>query len=91
MDARERLWVPLAARVRAVGGVIGVQRLCCGTCLDYKLLLSVGAAQHGAWAESEGGYEGSALGVLETAFLEALRATEGVVEATAQLYSISEA
>ena len=47
----------------------------------------MGAAQHGAWAESEGGYEGSALGVLEAAFLEALRATEGVVEATAQLYS----
>ena len=92
LGAVQSAWEALfSSRVRAVAGVLHVQRLCCGTCLDYKLLISVGAAQHSEWVQGTGGYEGCALGVLEAEFLGTIAAIEGVTDSIAQLYSIADA
>lgn len=97
VDTRERLgevqsaWASLAPRAKAVPGVICVQRLCCGTCLDYKLLFSIKATDWSQWVAAQGGFDSTPLGALEQEFITAVRAIEGVDAATAQLYSIAEA
>ena len=97
VDTRERLgevqsvWASISPRAKAVPGVISVQRLCCGTCLDYKLLFSVKADVWAQWAAVPGGFDTTPLGALEQEFLSAVRALDGVDDATSQLYSIAEA
>ena len=79
----QQAWQAVAGRVRAIDGVTRVQRMCCGTGLDYKITISISASAYAAWAE---------LGhAPEAEFLSALRRIEGVAGVEAQLYSIMEA
>ena len=68
--------------MRAVDGVRRVQRLCCGTGLDYKIVISIAEPAYAAWAA-----EGHAP---EEEYLCALRSIEGLSAVEAQLYSITE-
>ena len=38
-----------AAELKAVAGVKSVQRVVCGGCLDYKIVVALDAASFGAW------------------------------------------
>lgn len=86
----QQAWEAVRERVRAAPGVVRVQRLCCGTCLDYKLIISITAPEYSAAAD-HGPDPASALGALEAEFLAAARAIDGVTQVGAQLYSIMDA
>lgn len=66
--------------VKGVRGVVSVQMMMCSTCCDYKILITQGADHYPEWK--------AAGHAPEEAFLESLKAIEGVNEATSQLYSI---
>jgi hypothetical protein len=76
-------WEAVAESVRATPGVVRVQRMCCGTCMDYKIIVSMSAGHYAAWAARQH--------TPENEFLTALRSVDGVTQVEAQLYSIMDA
>ena len=70
----------LDAKIKSVKGVKKVQRIVCGGCLDYKVIVALHAADYGAWAE--GGH------APEEEFLAAVRAVPGVSAVETQTYTI---
>ena len=78
----QQAWELCKEETKAVPGVTRVSRLACGTCLDFKIVVSLPAESYKPWAET--GHPP------ETKFLEALRAIPGVSAVEAQLFSISD-
>ena len=57
-----------------------VTRIVCGGCGDFKVIINQPAADHDAW--KEGGYEP------EAAFIEALKAIEGITRVETQEFTM---
>ena len=68
------------AKIKAVNGVKKVQRIVCGGCLDYKVIVALDAADFGAWGESKF--------APEEEFLAACKAIPGVSSVETQTYTI---
>eukprot|EP00601_Ochromonadales_sp_CCMP2298_P007058 CAMPEP_0173207946 /NCGR_PEP_ID=MMETSP1141-20130122/22226_1 /TAXON_ID=483371 /ORGANISM="non described non described, Strain CCMP2298" /LENGTH=119 /DNA_ID=CAMNT_0014134309 /DNA_START=61 /DNA_END=420 /DNA_ORIENTATION=+ len=66
--------------LKAVAGVKSVQRIVCGGCLDYKVIVSLPADKYGDW-EAKGFAP-------EAEFLAALKAVGGVSQMETQTYTI---
>ena len=62
--------------IKGICDGVKVNRLVCGGCLDFKLMITVPLDSFGAW--EEGGHEP------ESAFLEKLKAIEGVSQVETQ-------
>jgi len=67
------------ANIKAVDGVTGVQRIVCGGCLDYKLIITLTADKFPN-IEASG---------LEAPFLEAIGKIEGVTSVETQSFTIA--
>jgi hypothetical protein len=66
--------------VKAVDGVKGVQRVVCGGCLDFKVIVSLPADKFGPWAEKK--FEP------EESFLNAVKNIPGVSVVETQTYTL---
>lgn len=66
--------------MKAVDGVKSVQRVVCGGCLDFKVVIALDADKYGAW--ESGGH------APEAAFLEAAKAIAGVTTVETQTYTL---
>ena len=66
--------------VKKVDGVKGVQRVVCGGCMDFKVVISLEAGKFGAWEENEF--------KPEIHFLEKLKAIKGVSVVETQTYTL---
>ena len=77
----QRIWEEqFAHRTAHLPGCIRVQRLCCGTCLDYRIVVSMRADAYDSWK-----LQGHSP---EAEFLGKLRECTGVTEVQSQLLSI---
>jgi hypothetical protein len=72
--------VSLSDRIKAVAGVKSVQRVVCGGCHDFKVIVALDAGAFGAW-------EGAAFAP-EADFLTAVSAIAGVSKVETQTYTI---
>jgi len=79
--AQDALSQVLAA-VGEVPGVKSIQRVVCGGCLDFKVIVKLSAETFAAWEEA--GFAPEAM------FLEAIRAIEGVSSVETQTYTLEE-
>mmetsp|Transcript_28349 Transcript_28349/g.65161 ORF Transcript_28349/g.65161 Transcript_28349/m.65161 type:complete len:113 (-) Transcript_28349:246-584(-) len=70
------------ADLKKVDGVVSVQRIVCGGCQDFKVIIKVSADKFGAFEES--GFAG------EAAFLDKLNAIAGLSGVETQTYTIEE-
>ena len=68
------------ADVKKVDGVKGVQRIVCGGCLDFKVVTSLSADTFKAWQDNNF--------APEEAFLEKLKAIDGISTVETQNYTI---
>merc|ERR1712167_442268 len=59
--------------IKAVAGVVSVQRVICGGCYDWKLIIKLTEPEFGPAIAEEG-----LIGNLEAAFMEKIKAIEGV-------------
>ena len=66
--------------VKKVDGVKGVQRIVCGSCMDFKVSVSLPAAKFGTWEESKCAPEED--------FLSKLKAIDGILAVETQTYTI---
>ncbi len=88
MDTRDTLatalcvWAAFAQR-QQIPGVQRVQRLCCGTCLDFRIVVSVEAEAYKAWRDLD--HEP------EAEILDVLRVYAGISDLRAQLLLIMDA
>lgn len=68
------------AEIKAIDGVKSVQRVVCGGCLDFKVVVALPEPKYGAW--SEGGH------APEAAFLEKIKKIDGVSVVETQTYTL---
>merc|ERR1719352_682772 len=64
--------------VKSVAGIKDVQRVVCGGCLDYKMIISLNADDFGAWEESNFAPEAD--------FLDAVKGIDGVSTVETQTF-----
>lgn len=82
LGVAQQAWKDWARITSEIPGVVRVQRLCCGTCLDFRIVVSMRADAYPAWKE-RGHYP-------ESEFLSSLRSS-GCIEVCSQLLSIADA
>ncbi|CAK9042486.1 unnamed protein product [Durusdinium trenchii] len=82
LEAAQELLKSVIADVKAVAGVKSVQRVVCGGCLDFKVVVKVAADQFGDWEKAKFAPEES--------FLEKLKAIEGISIVETQTYTLEE-
>eukprot|EP01041_Mallomonas_annulata_P008024 gene8024-16443_t len=70
----------LLAEVKAVDGVKSVQRVVCGGCLDYKVVVALPADKFGAWEQKKFSPEEK--------FLNAVKSIPGVTQVETQTYTL---
>ena len=68
------------AEIKAVDGVESVQRVVCGGCLDFKVVVAFPEPKYGAW--SDAGH------APEEAFLEKIKKIDGVSLVETQTYTL---
>ena len=68
------------SKIKTVKGVKKVQRIVCGGCLDFKVIVALDAADFGAWAEAKF--------APEEEFLAAVGKVAGVSSVETQTYTI---
>ena len=78
--AAQKALESVAARVKAVPGVKSVQRVVCGGCHDFKVVVALDAGAFGDWAAAEFAPEAE--------FLEAVKAIAGVTHVETQTYTL---
>mmetsp|Transcript_5060 Transcript_5060/g.5184 ORF Transcript_5060/g.5184 Transcript_5060/m.5184 type:complete len:113 (+) Transcript_5060:70-408(+) len=66
--------------IKALDGFKSVQRVVCGGCLDFKVVISLNAEKYGPWGESAFAPEES--------FLAAVKAIEGITVVETQTYTL---
>ena len=76
LEAIAKVVDELLPEIKAVSDDITVNRLVCGGCLDFKLMMTVPLADFGPWEEN--GHEP------ESKFLEKIKAIEGVSQVETQ-------
>ena len=67
-------------QVKALTGVVSVQRVVCGGCHDFKVVMKINADNYKAWAMD--GHKP------ETGFLEAIRKIKGISAVETQTYTL---
>jgi hypothetical protein len=67
-------------QIKAIDGFKSVQRVVCGGCLDFKVVISLSAANMEAWGAS--GF------APEESFIAAVKAIEGVTIVETQTYTL---
>mmetsp|Transcript_96885 Transcript_96885/g.134514 ORF Transcript_96885/g.134514 Transcript_96885/m.134514 type:complete len:113 (-) Transcript_96885:124-462(-) len=82
LDAAQTLLAGMLGEVKAVPGVKSVQRVVCGGCLDFKVVVKLGADKFPDWEKTGFAPEG--------AFLEKLKAIEGISVVETQTYTLEE-
>ena len=82
LGVAQHVWQRYAENVRAIPGVVRVQRLCCGACCEFRIVVSMRASAYDAWKAT--GHQP------EPELLQAFR-SRGFAEAHAQLLSIMDA
>ena len=78
LDAVQMIVNAILPLVKAVDGVKNVQRIVCGGCHDYKLIISLDAAKFGNLEAAN----------LETSFLDQISRIEGVSQVETQTYTL---
>mmetsp|Transcript_59082 Transcript_59082/g.70470 ORF Transcript_59082/g.70470 Transcript_59082/m.70470 type:complete len:113 (-) Transcript_59082:277-615(-) len=69
----------ILSKVKSVDGVKSVNRVVCGGCLDFKVIVSLEADKFGAWEESSFAPENE--------FLEAIKGIDGVSVVETQTFT----
>jgi hypothetical protein len=80
LGVAQEAWQPFAQSVAQIPGCVRVQRLCCGHCLDFRIVVTMDAAAYGSWKDLDHYPEANVLG--------ALRASPGCSDVRSQLLSI---
>ena len=68
------------SELKAIPGMKSVQRIVCGGCLDFKVIVALEAAEFGNW-------EGNKFAPEEN-FINAVKAIEGITQIETQTYTI---
>ena len=68
------------SELKAIPGMKSVQRIVCGGCLDFKVIVALDAAEFGNW-------EGKKFAPEEN-FINAVKAIEGITQIETQTYTI---
>ena len=68
------------ADIKAVDGVKSVQRVVCGGCLDFKVVIAVPEPKYGDWEKAKH--------APEEAFLEKIKKIDGVTAVETQTYTL---
>mmetsp|Transcript_50386 Transcript_50386/g.75307 ORF Transcript_50386/g.75307 Transcript_50386/m.75307 type:complete len:113 (-) Transcript_50386:70-408(-) len=80
LAAAQKALNEVLADVKKVDGVKGVQRVVCGGCLDFKVITSLEGDKFGAWEEAKF--------APEEAFLEKLKAIDGITTVETQTFTL---
>ncbi|NJA61023.1 hypothetical protein HC023_34670 [Streptomyces sp. NEAU-H3] len=80
LAAVQKVLDSVKAEIKAVPGVKSVQRVVCGGCLDYKVVVSVSADKYGDWEGAEFAPEAK--------FLAAVKDIPGVSTVETQTYTL---
>lgn len=80
LSAAQDILTGALAEVKAVAGVVSVQRVVCGGCLDFKVVTKLDAESFGKWEEAKFAPEESVL--------EKLKAVDGVTVVETQTYTL---
>ena len=80
LGSAQAVWEDYRNAVARVPGVVRVQRLCCGTCLDFRILVTMRAHAYPRWRNCD--HEP------EAAFLGALQTSPGITDVRSQMLSI---
>lgn len=67
-------------RIKQVDGVKSVQRVVCGGCLDFKVIIALDAAKFGSWEEAKF--------APEEEFLNSLKAIPGISQIETQTFTL---
>jgi len=68
------------AAIKKIDGVKSIQRVVCGGCLDFKVVVALDAAKYGAWEEAKHSPEDE--------FLASVKAINGISEVETQTYTL---
>ena len=79
--AAQEILESFVGKIKAISGFKNVQRIVCGSCLDFKVIVSVDASEFASWE--------AMAHTPESMLLEALRSTEGITAVETQTYTIS--
>jgi hypothetical protein len=82
LAAAQALLTEVIADLKKTDGVVSVQRIICGGCHDFKVIVKLAADKFGKF--EEGGFGG------EKAFLEKLGKVPGITHVETQTYTIEE-
>jgi len=82
LNAAQAKLEEILAEVSAIEGVVSVQRIVCGGCLDFKVVTKLTAAAWGDWEKAEFAPEAE--------FLAAVKAIPGVTAVETQTYTLEE-
>ena len=80
LAAVQQTLVLMQNQIKAVPGVKSVQRIVCGGCLDYKVIVALDAAKFGEWEAKKF--------APEEEFIKAVKAIGGVSTVETQTYTI---
>jgi len=80
LSSVQDLLLSFESKIKAVKGVKKVQRIVCGGCLDFKVIVALDAADFGKWAEAKF--------APEEEFLAAVGKVSGVSSVETQTYTI---
>ena len=80
LAAAQKVLESFKGRVKAVQGVKSIQRVVCGGCQDYKVIVALDAAHFGAWD--------SAKFAPEREFLDAIETIPGVTKIETQTFTL---
>mmetsp|Transcript_7041 Transcript_7041/g.16820 ORF Transcript_7041/g.16820 Transcript_7041/m.16820 type:complete len:183 (+) Transcript_7041:67-615(+) len=82
LDAAQEALDSVISDVKSVDGVKSVQRVVCGGCLDFKVVVKLPADKFGDWENA--GF------APEEAFLDKLKAIDGISTVETQTYTLEE-
>ncbi|CAJ1395671.1 unnamed protein product [Effrenium voratum] len=82
LDAAQEALDSVLAEVKKVDGVQSVQRVVCGGCLDFKVVVKLPADKFGSWEEAK--FEP------EESFLKQLKGIDGISTVETQTYTLEE-
>jgi hypothetical protein len=80
LAAVQQTLVLMQNQIKSVAGVKSVQRIVCGGCLDYKVIVALDAAKFGEWEAKKF--------APEEEFIKAVKAIAGVSTVETQTYTI---
>jgi hypothetical protein len=82
LAAVQQTLVLFSKQLKALPGVKSVQRIVCGGCMDYKVVVALDAAQFGAWEQKNFAPEED--------FLRSVKAIDGITQVETQTYTLEQ-